>query len=242
MNAIFRWSLAALFSILGVLFGFCLPGYLWIGMLCFGIAGLLVVYYLLRNHRRGKHVLTVLLLICIVCLLAVEIPILRSAFQEPEEEVDVLIVLGAQVRGTTPSRSMLDRLTATATYLEAHPDTIAIVSGGQGLGESITEAQAMYDWLVSNGIDVSRIWIEPEATSTEENLTFSFRMIEEKAGTNPSVGIVSSEYHLYRATYMAEKMLGISTVGVPAHTTYPLMMVNYFLREAAAVVVLWLQG
>lgn len=237
-----RLVLIALCLIGSVVFGFILPGYLCIGMLCFGVAALLVVYHLLRSHKRGRQVLTMVLILCMVCLLVVEIPIIRASFGAPDTEVDYLIVLGAQVRGTTPSRSLMDRLTAAKDYLDLHPDTIAIVSGGQGPGEEITEAQAMYDWLTEQGIAPERVWMETEAETTLENLEFSVGMIESSGGTPGRIGVVSSEYHLYRAAYLAEHNLGLAAVGVPAHTTYPLMKVNYFLREAAAVFLLWLQG
>ncbi len=235
-----RWVLIVLCVVGGIWFGFFLPGYLYIGLSCFGIAILLVVYHLLRNRPKGKKILSILLLVCLLLLLVVELPIVRASFGDPSAEVDYLIVLGAQVRGRTPSRSMVDRLSAAAEYLNTHPDTVVIVSGGQGDGEDITEAQAMRDWLVADGITASRIWLEPNATSTMENLEFSFALIENDGGNLTRVGIVSSEYHLYRASYMAEKQFGVPVAGIPAHTAYPLMMVNYFLREAIAVVLLWI--
>ena len=48
-----------------------------------------------------------------------------------------------------------------------------MVSGGQGPGEEISEAECMYRWLVAKGIEASRIYKEDKSTSTEENIIFS---------------------------------------------------------------------
>ena len=85
------------------------------------------------------------------------------------------------------------------------------------------------------GIDGSRIWMEPEATSTWENLQYSLNLIESKTGTRPErLAVISSEYHLFRASLFAKKC-GVEFVGIPAHTTNPAQMVNHFLREVAGV-------
>ena len=119
--------------------------------------------------------------------------------------------------------------------LEANPDTLCIVSGGQGDGESITEAQCMYDRLTAMGIDPSRIWVEDRATSTWENLQYSLALIEEKTGSRPTeVAVLSSEYHLFRASLFT-KAAGAEFIGIPAATSNPFLKVNYFLREVAGV-------
>ena len=70
------------------------------------------------------------------------------------------------------------RIDAAADYLIAHPDAIAIVSGGMGPGEDVTEAACMAHSLVSAGIDSGRILLEDQATSTSENLRFSMELMD----------------------------------------------------------------
>jgi uncharacterized SAM-binding protein YcdF (DUF218 family) len=71
---------------------------------------------------------------------------------------------------------------------------------------------------VELGIDGSRLWLEERSTSTLENLEFSLDVIESKTGTRPTeAGIVSSEYHLFRAGLMA-KDKGFEATGIPAKT------------------------
>ena len=128
-------------------------------------------------------------------------------------------------------------------YLDRHPDSVAIVSGGMGPGEAVTEGQAMYDWLVNAGFDPDRVLMEPKSTSTEENLENSFAIIRAR-GDDPAgkVAIVSSAYHLYRAKTMARNLGVPDAVGVAAPWGYFFVMLNYFIREAFGVTHLWVFG
>ena len=161
--------------------------------------------------------------------------IIKASFGDPKEQVEYMVVLGAKVRESGPSVSLWDRIHGAADYLEAHPDTIAIVSGGQGADEPMTEAKAMYDELIALGIDSDRVWLEENATSTWENLTFALDLIEEKNGERPAkLGILSSEYHLFRAKLFA-KECGVEAVGIPARTSRLSQKINHFMREVAGV-------
>ena len=88
-----------------------------------------------------------------------------------------------------------------------------------------------------------RVLIEDRATSTRENLEFSFDIIRSR-GDEPSgnVAIVSSAYHLYRAKCMAEKLGIADPAGVAAPWGYFFVMLNYFIREAFGVTHLWVLG
>ena len=99
----------------------------------------------------------------------------------------------------------------------------------------MSEAQSMYDNLTAMGIDPDRVWMEGQATSTDENMRFSLDLIEEKTGQRPTkLAILSSEYHLFRASLMAKK-LGIDFVGVPARTSRLSQLINHGMREVAGV-------
>ncbi len=161
--------------------------------------------------------------------------IIHASFGNPEEPVDYVVVLGAKVNRDGPSVSLWDRICAAYTYLDEHPDVTAVLSGGQGTDEPITEAECMYRELVNLGIDPQRLWMEEDATSTWENLNFSLDLIEEKTGARPrKLGVVSSEYHLYRASRFA-KACGVEFVGIPAKTSRLSQKINHFMREVAGV-------
>ena len=153
----------------------------------------------------------------------------------PGTPCDYVIVLGAGVNGTTPSLSLQWRIDAAYEYLTSHPEVQCIVSGGQGSNEDISEAQCMYDHLTAKGIDGSRIWMEDQSTSTLENISYSLKLIEQQTGTRPNTaGILSSEYHLYRAGLFA-KQQNLVPVCIPARTPWPSLFVSYFMREIFAV-------
>ena len=93
----------------------------------------------------------------------------------------------------------------------------------------------MFNALTAMGIDPDRLWMEDKSTSTQENLNFSLALIEAKTGSRPQIlGLVSSEFHLYRAGLYAADC-GVTAVGIPAHTGWLSLQLNYYLREVAAV-------
>lgn len=157
--------------------------------------------------------------------------IVSRMFQTYEASLDYLVVLGAQVKGETVSRVLAERLDQAAAYLNEHEGTIVIVSGGKGEGELITEAEAMYRYLVDKGVDKDRIYKEIWSTNTEENIRNSAMLISD---LDASVGLVTSNFHLYRSEQLAKKA-GLTNVhGIAAQSSIGLLP-NYLLREFLAV-------
>ena len=72
------------------------------------------------------------------------------------QNLEYIIVLGAHVQGTRLTLALLERTRRALQYLEENPETKAVLSGGQGEGEDISEAQAMCNYLVEHGIDRER--------------------------------------------------------------------------------------
>ena len=224
-----KWFLCALLALAGAFLLLCLVGYKFAGLFLLGLSALIPTYHVLR-HDFLRRVLTALLALGFVALSITGGTIARSAQGCDSPEADYLIVLGCQVNGTEPSLMLRQRIDAAAEYLHAHPDTIAIVSGGQGPGEDMTEAACMFSCLTTAGIAPDRILMENQATSTMENLRFSIELMESGA----AAAIVSNEFHLYRAGQMASD-LGLEASLVPASTEYPLLLASCSLREIFAI-------
>ena len=146
-----------------------------------------------------------------------------------------IIILGAQVHGRVITDSLFRRLEKAIDYLEMHPKTKVIVSGGQGKGEDISEAKAMEEYLLARGIKKERIFLEAESKTTQENLKFSARYIETH---KDHVGIVSNNFHLYRACQYARNQ-GYSNPYPIAAGCHPVLFVNYMVREFFAVWKMW---
>ena len=230
-------------AVLAFFLKFCMPGYSFSALVCLCLIAIILFYAFMPMiglkypgfAKITTRVFTVILVIGLLIVGITEAIIIKASFGDPEEQVDYMVVLGAKVNANGPSVSLWDRICGAYTYLEEHPETIAIVSGGQGTDEPITEAECMYRELVSLGIDPKRIWIEDEATSTWENLHFTLDLIEEKTGERPQkLGVLSSEYHLFRASLFA-KANNVEFVGIPAKTSRLSQAVNHFMREVAGV-------
>ena len=242
-GAVAGWIGIVFFSLLALFLNFCMVGYSFSVLVCLCIIGIILVYKGLnllakkypRDARTLKRIVTVILCIGLLVVGVTECVIIKASFGDPKEHCDYMVVLGAKVRTEGPSVSLMDRIRAAKTYLDSHPDVIAVVSGGQGTDEPMTEARCMYEELVELGVDPQRIWIEDQATSTWENLNFSLNLIEEKTGTRPGkIGILSSEYHLFRASLFADAC-GVESVGIPAATSRLPQKINHFMREVAGV-------
>lgn len=240
---ILRWLAMLPLALIWFVFTFLMAGYSFTALVCVCLMGVLLFYnlcYMTRSKfpkstKVVKRVFTFFLIIGLLVVGITECLIIHASFGDKDETCQYMLVLGAKVRNDGPSVSLMDRIKATAAYMEAHPDVIAIVSGGKGPDEPITEAQCMFEQLVKLGVDPSRIWLEDQATSTWENLHFAMNLIEEKTGQRPEkIGLLSSEYHLFRAKMFA-RACGVEAVGIPARTSRISQMVNHFMREVAGV-------
>lgn len=236
-------AVCAVLGLLAFFLKFCVPGYSFSALVCLCLIAIILFYSFMPMTalkypgfaRVTTRIFTVILILGLLVVGITEAIIIKYSFGDPKEHVDYIVVLGAKVNPNGPSVSLWDRIHAAADYLEAHPETIAVVSGGQGSDEPITEAECMFRELVSRGIDPSRIWREEEATSTWENMQFTLNLIEEKTGQRPEkLGVLSSEYHLFRSSLFA-KACGVEFVGIPARTSRASQAINHFMREVAGV-------
>lgn len=119
-----------------------------------------------------------------------------------EQNLDYIIVLGAHVNGTRLTKALLERTRRALQYLEENPKTKAVLSGGIGDGEEITEAEAMYRYLTKHGIDGSRLIKEERSTSTKENLDFSLELI---GSLDARIGVVTNNFHVFRGVAIGKK-------------------------------------
>jgi uncharacterized SAM-binding protein YcdF (DUF218 family) len=238
-NWMFWIVLAVQAIVIAFLWTFPQSGYRIASAIPFAISVMLLIFRFCKKPL--KIAASILFGAGVLALLVVEIPIVKKAVEKPKAGAPYIIVLGAGVYGETPSITLEHRLEGAARYLNENPKTKAVLSGGQGEGEDITEAECMRRYLTAHGIAPERLLTEDRSTSTKENLLFSKAVIEADGGTADGVVIVSSGYHLYRATKMAE-MLGIGATGAAGSDGYPIYVTGMYLREALAVVKLRVFG
>jgi len=148
---------------------------------------------------------------------------------------DAVIVLGAGIRGDRVTLPLKMRLDKAIEYHYKNPDALIVVTGGQGLQETVTEAYAMEKYLVQNGVDNSKILKEEKATSTFENMKYSKEILDNNFTNDYSVVVITNNFHIFRGTTIA-KNTGFKNV---AHMHAGLQWYNLmpcFLRESLAVI------
>ena len=126
------------------------------------------------------------------------------------EDVDCIIVLGCQVRDDgTLSHMLRDRLMRGLEVYKAGAAPKLLMSGDHGRID-YDEVNAMKQYAVENGVSSEHVFMDHAGFSTYETMYRAKEIFEAD-----KVIIVTQEYHLYRALYIAEK-LGIEAYGVSA--------------------------
>lgn len=124
--------------------------------------------------------------------------------------VDCILVLGCKVKDNgEPSPMLLDRLiTGTELYKEGAAPKI-LMSGDHGR-DTYDEVNVMKKYALDNGIPSEDVFMDHAGFSTYDSIYRAKHIFEAK-----KVIIVTQEYHLNRALYLAHK-LGLEAYGVPA--------------------------
>lgn len=151
------------------------------------------------------------------------------------EKLDYMIILGAGLDGYNVGKTLKSRLDKAIEYYNLNKDVKIIVTGGQGKNEVISEAEAMYNYLVSKDIPKENIIKEDKATTTLENIIFSKEILENRNSENKKVLIVTNEFHLTRSMIIAN-ILGMDSEGLAAETPIR-VRVNYLIREYPTIII-----
>ena len=179
------------------------------------------------------------LFVCIAFFCFVEHFVVSAAFTAPKDGLDAIVILGARVNENgVPSGSLNERITAAAEYMKRNGNTIAVASGGQGEDEPMSEARCIREGLIAAGIAPERILLEDQSTSTIENLSNSFSLLEGRAS---NVGIVTNDFHIFRALCTGRRLGGFVLSPVPARSSVS-GFIHYAMREFFALCVSWLRG
>ena len=193
-----------------------------------------------RAKRLAKRLLTVVLTLILIGMLAFFILlgiVLAGSHDQVSGQPSVMIVLGCQVRPDGPSILLQDRIDEAAAYLLDHPEVTVVASGGQGPDEPMSEARAIRDALVEQGVEEERILLEEASHNTVQNLRYSRALLEEEGiDTSGGVLVVSNGFHLARVRMLAARCgFGqVSTLAAPeSHLPSRLMM---YIREPLALV------
>ena len=180
---------------------------------------------------------------CALCLgvaavIALESLVVSGLHAAAPAGMDYLVVLGARVDPDGPSPALNRRLNCVMSVIDDHPDAVIIATGGQGADEPMTEAQCIRDELVKRGVDAGRIILEDRSTSTVENLRNAMALMDDPAAR---VGVITNNYHVWRALRIARKVGLTNAHGIAAkYTGYTKF--HYMIREAIGITVDFLRG
>ena len=220
------------------------PGVTFTFFLCFeAAAGCLIWAWLRRSRSRTgiwcrRIALAGLITGLSVYAVSETVVLVHSVDDGTDLPADAVIVLGAGLDHGEPSTALLTRLERAAAYLDGHPGIPAVVSGGVGLGERISEGEAMARWFAEERPDLAgRIVPETRATSTGENYVCSRPLLEE-AGIDTgtaTIAVVTNGFHQFRAHLIARR-LGLHTVGIPAEGLPWWVAIDCQIREGFALV------
>ncbi|WP_284335807.1 YdcF family protein [Comamonas sp. NoAH] len=157
--------------------------------------------------------------------------------------VQSIVVLGSGTLNGHPRPALAARLETAAELAKLQPHALVAVCGGVDWGEKESEAEVMARYLNErHGIALERLVLEKESTSTELNLKLSRPLLAERGvAADAPVAVVSSDFHLLRASRIAQQQQLSSVYPVAAPT--PLMIrFNAWLREYFATISSWLLG
>ena len=165
--------------------------------------------------KKIFKILIVIAVICITLVLSINFYVVEIAKDKmikdnnysSLKDVDCILILGAGIWGDKPSPMLEDRL---KEGIKLYKDSIApkiIMSGDHGR-EEYDEVNIMKEYAIEQGVPSEDIFMDHAGFSTYESI---YRAKEIFDADN--IVIVTQEYHLYRALYIADK-LNINAYGV----------------------------
>ena len=124
-------------------------------------------------------------------------------------DIDCILILGAGIRGKSPSPMLEDRL---LQGISLYNDTYnKIIVSGDHMNKDYDEVNVMKDYLVSKDIPSNDIFMDHAGISTYDSIYRAKYIFEAK-----KIIIITQEYHLYRALYIAEN-LNIEAYGIASN-------------------------
>ena len=156
------------------------------------------------------------------------------------EAAENVIILGGGIDkdGKLP-KSVMSRVDKAAKYMNQHPDTICVVSGGTLKWLPFAEAPELKNQLVNKGIAPERILVEDQAKDTIQNFQYSYKMLAEYRGLSIQetldmpTAVVTNYYHLRRSERLALR-IGFTNIKGIGVSCPPIYVPHSYVREICA--------
>jgi len=212
----------------------------------FIILGLgLIIVGVLINWILSWNKIVLYILLAIIVLVAInftvfEVRLISTANNQYDpaalEHPKWIIVLGAKANGADqPSLEYSVRLKKAAQLSTS--ESILILTGGKGIDEPVSEAECAYNYLNKlNILTAKDVLLEDKSMSTSENLENAMAIIKTNGGSpDDLVLIISSDFHLYRASQLALEA-GLANTCYAGGRGLPILEPYFCTREYAAYV------
>lgn len=188
-------------------------------------------------------IISLLVLLTLLILLAgalLSVIILGAADDKTVKAISSapVIIPGCKINGGRVGKTLKERLDAAVPYLCSHEKALCVVCGGQ-YGK-FTQAEVMKKYLVSKGIDKSRILVDKCSKTTFENMRNAYNLLKKQENFNGQVYIATQNYHLYRSKFYAMKF-SMKPKSVIAKTPASQIWFAY-PREFTAILKAWIKG
>ena len=201
-----------------------------------------ICFFLSKNKRykkipkRIRQPFIILITIGIIIFLTCQVLILSHFNDNGIKDLDYIIVLGAQMRDSGPSVIYKYRLDAAYDYLKDNPDTICILTGAKAANEPVSEGEGGKEYLISKNIPKDRLIAESDSKDTVENVKNALSIIDKTSNTKDvKIGIVTSNFHVFRGIKIAQKATGHEIHGISAYVT-PRFLPNNMVRESIGII------
>lgn len=172
--------------------------------------------------------ITALAVINSVVKFSTEDQILTSEEAAKLEGVDCILVLGCYVNENgNPSAMLHDRLTRGVELYDLGAAPKLLMSGDHGRVE-YDEVAAMKQFAVNEGIASENVFMDHAGFSTYESIYRAKEVFQAD-----KILIVTQQYHLYRALYIADR-LGVEAYGVASDYRTYTGQINRDFREVLA--------
>ena len=222
----------------------------WFNFIWFIGAGVLIVLSFLFSRDLGmplvlRILLGLMILVCVANFGIFAYHMIGAMSSQTDYDAKWVIVLGAKVNGTEPSKEFRERISKAAEYVrladaddglnrQDWPKVIA--TGGQGEDEGAPEGEVCAKVIKTFGISSDRVLVDNQSTTTLENFGYAKALIETSGGScNDKVAVVTSGFHLYRAVQLARKE-GFDNITCCGSTGLVSLLPHYIAREYAAYI------
>lgn len=138
-----------------------------------------------------------------------------------EKNIDAILILGAGIWGDRPSHMLEDRLLEGIDLYKSDISNNLIMSGDHGKAD-YDEVNLMKKFAIEKGVLSEDVFMDHAGFSTYESVYRAKEIFGAK-----KIVIVTQEYHLYRAIYIAES-LGLEVYGVKSN---PRGYAGQFIRD-----------